>query len=544
MAKPRFEIDCLAVGHNQMRFEEYADAIRSTGERSGAHRDIRLSYYQENGQIITCRDFCNRQLENGVSYDDILSATITTLGSFLEKHGLTFDYINSFQEGRGRLEQLLLQGKITSIAITTTYYVSPYPLLEILGFIRKIDPRVPIIVGGPFIHTQSKLHDAGAFDFLLRQVGADYYVVSDQGETTLVRLLKAIRSGESIADIPNVISRDGRAYRHNVLEQEDNEIADNPTQWGLFAPERQDRPRRMVMKWTAKSCPFSCSFCSFPEHAGTYRYAQPEQVWKELDAIEALGQINSVTFIDDTFNIPPHRFRDLIRGMTERQYSFRWNCNFRCQYATEEIVAAMKEAGCEGVFLGIESGSDTILRNMNKHATVEQYRQGVSLLKGAGIVTHASFIVGFPGETASSVQETAAFIEETGPDFFRTQLWYYDTLTPIHRSADRYGLRNSQFAWSHDTMDADEAADWIDFLHASIGNSIWLPQNDFDFPAIFCLLSRGWTINQIKRSLRAFNEEVSTRLWARNGAPIRPLVRERGWASGPDFNFESVMRDG
>ncbi len=388
--------------------------------------------------------------------------------------------------------------------MTTTYYVAAFPLMEVVEFVRSVNPDVKIIVGGPFIRNQFLLHDRAGFGYLVRQIGADFYIVSDQGEAALVRTLQALKSGKSFDGIDNLIHAEGDSYVAGRMWPEENELASNPVDWRLFF----DTPRKMVMVRTAKSCPFSCSFCSFPKNAGPYRYMDPAEIWKGLDYIESLGCVNSVTFIDDTFNVPPRRFETVLRGLLDRRYSFRWNCNFRCQFATKETVALMKAAGCEGVFLGLESGSDSILKNMNKQTTSQAYRRGLALLKDAGIMTYGSFIVGFPGETEETVIETLRFIEEVQPDFFRTQLWYFDTTTPIQKEAAKYGLKNSHFEWSHNTMTALEAAAWVEHFHRTVENSTWLPQNDFDFPSLFCLTSRGWSTEQVKNALREFNAMV------------------------------------
>lgn len=535
------DIDCLIVGNNQMCFPEYAAALRAMGPKSGAYRDIRPSYYNDGDDVVTCRDFFNRRQRGDVvemSYDDILSATIAYLGTFLHRRGFAFDYVNSFQEGKADLERALRDKRVTTVAITTTYYVSPLPLLEVVEFVRNIDPTVKIIVGGPLIRTQHEIHSAASFQFLLRQIGADFYIVNHQGERALVRLLEAIRSGDSYSGIQNLIYKERGNYVCNSLVREDNALRSNLVDWKLFA--KGTRRRKIVMVRTARSCPFACAFCSFPAQAGAYRHLDPSDIWRVLDQIEALGYVNSVTFIDDTFNVPIERFKQILHGLCEREYSFRWNCNFRCQYATPEIVSLMNQSGCEGVFLGLESGSDTILTNMNKSATASAYARGIKLLRDTAILTYASFIVGFPGETQDTVRETIDFIEEAGPDYFRAQLWYYDTMTPVHQDATKYGLRNSQFEWSHDTMNSEQAADWVYYLHGNINSSVWLPQNDFDFPSLFCLLSRGWTPKEIKAVVRAFNRRV---LLAHRGADAlaegdcldRDLLLDSG------FGFRDVL---
>src|SRR4051794_25207051 len=134
------DIDCLIVGNNQMRFPEYAAVLRAMGPKSGAYRDIRLSYYDDGGDVITCRDYCNRHQRGDdpkMSYDDILSATIASLGTFLHRRGFKFDYVNSFQEGKEDLERALRDNRVKVVAITTTYYVSPQPLLEVVEFVRN-----------------------------------------------------------------------------------------------------------------------------------------------------------------------------------------------------------------------------------------------------------------------------------------------------------------------------------------------------------------------------------------------------------------------
>jgi p-methyltransferase len=143
------------------------------------------------------------------------------------------------------------------------------------------------------------------------------------------------------------------------------------------------------------------------------------------------------------------------------------------------------------VFLGIESGSPAILKNMNKAATVEKYEKGIAMLRQHGILTFGSFITGFPGETEESVRETTDFIRATKPDFYRTQLWYCEPGTPIVQQRDQYGIEGDGFVWNHATMESMEAMDWIERTFLSVEDSVWLPQWSFDFWIIPYLLGKG-----------------------------------------------------
>jgi p-methyltransferase len=172
----------------------------------------------------------------------------------------------------------------------------------------------------------------------------------------------------------------------------------------------------------------------------------------------------------------------------------------------------MAQSGCAGVFLGIESGSPTILVNMNKAATADKYRRGIHQLRDAGILTFASFIIGFPGETIATIQETSSFIEETQPDYYRAQLWYCEPGTPIDRQREKYGIDGEGFVWAHATLDSAEAMNQIEKMFLTIRRSIWLPQWSFDFWIIPYLLGKGITLDQFSQFTRVAQGLLTTEI--------------------------------
>jgi hypothetical protein len=172
----------------------------------------------------------------------------------------------------------------------------------------------------------------------------------------------------------------------------------------------------------------------------------------------------------------------------------------------------MKESGCEGVFLGIESGNNQVLRNMNKQADADKFLEGIALLKEYGIITFGSFIIGFPGETDETVRDTVRLIEESNLDFYRAQLWYCEPITPIWRQREKYGITGSHFEWSHDTMNSKEAGEHIENMFLTVKNSVWLPQYGFNFPNIFHMTNRGIPGEQVKMFLSRFNEGVKEKM--------------------------------
>ena len=493
---------------NDVDFDNYVEMIELMGKNSGAYQDVDLAFIESGGKKYRALDILSTfQDKTGVKrlYHnlDFLWPTIIYLGNYIQKRGFTFDYINLFQLEKHTLKEKLLKEDILTIAITTTLYISAEPILEIIAFIKKYNSKVKIIVGGPFIFNISESMENKAFKSLLNYMGADLYVINSEGEAALVNSLNALKNGSDLNKVPNIAYKNGKEIIITEKYKEKNSIEENCIEYGIFP--KSDIGEFLSLR-TAKSCPFHCAYCSFPKRANKYEYLSVEMIEKELDKIRELGTVSLVTFIDDTFNVPKGRFKEILRMMIRNKYRFKWNSYYRCDHGDDEIIELMKEAGCLGVFLGVESGSDFILEKMNKTSRNKDFRRFIPLLKNAGIITHANLIVGFPGETTDTFKETVELIEDTEPDFFRAQMWYADPITPIWEKKDEYNIQNKGFNWSHYTMDNQTAYRLINEIFLSIKNSIWLPQYGFELWSVFYLLQKGMTLEQIKRFLKGYNQ--------------------------------------
>ncbi len=545
-------LDCIVIGFNEPPFERYEALIRNYGEDSEAYRDLRFSFVDVDDRKLTFVDLLNYACEaNGgppparpFRSCDLPNLAAVYLTNFLRKRGVEADYINLFQFEKDALARMLDQ-KPVCVAITTTFYVINFPVNEMVRFIRERNPDVAIVVGGPLIANYARQADdahaaatvakttaadttsggsqpAVASDELaaaLRDIAADVYVIEGQGELTLLRIVERLKARQSLADVPNLVYVDRGTYVRTPKSAEQNNLDECDIDWLAFA----DRDLgRTIQTRTARSCAFNCAFCNYPGRAGRLSLSHLDTVKRELDAIRAIGDVRHVVFIDDTFNVPLPRFKDLCRLMIQERYPFNWFSYFRCSNSDEEAIDLMAASGCKGVFLGIESGSPTILKNMNKAATVEKYADGISLLKARGILTFASFILGFPGETASTVRQTTEFIETTRPDYYRVQPWYCEPGTPIERSRDRFGIEGEGFVWRHATMDSLEAADHMERMFLTIRQSTWLPQWSFDFWIIPYLLGE-------RLDVRSFGEfmTLANRLLVLEIASMTPAVKAR-----------------
>lgn len=516
--------DCLIIGFKELDFEKYVKMLRQMGTHNGAYRDLNLAFIDYLGKPYRCLDILNHFLESGAEpskpakllhNSDFLWPVITYLGSYLKKRNYTFDYINVFNLEQDALREKLENNDILTIAITTTLYVSVHPVIDIINFIKKYNRKARIIVGGPFIYNLTLTNQPAIVQSMFKYMGADFYVIGSEGEAALAEIIGALKNERPLDTIDNIAYQKDNAFVLTPTVKEDNSLTEEAVDYSLFPPERVGR---FVSLRTAKSCPFACSYCGFHQRAGKYAYMDVGRIEAELNSIRAIGGVTSLTFIDDTLNVPQKRYREFLHMMIKNRYGFKWNAHYRCDHGDEETIALMKEAGCEGVFLGVESGNDLMLQLMNKTSRRSDYLKTIPLLRGAGIWTHANFIVGFPTETDDTVRDTISLIEETKPDTYRAQLWYADPTTPIWKRKDEFGVKGTAFNWTHETMDAGRACDWVEKMFLDIENSLWLPQFGFELWSVFYLQRLGMTREQLKQFMAGFNNRVKQKLKNTPGA--------------------------
>ncbi|MCK9264899.1 MAG: radical SAM protein, partial [Deltaproteobacteria bacterium] len=131
----------------------------------------------------------------------------------------------------------------------------------------------------------------------------------------------------------------------------------------------------------------------------------------EIEQILALG-FTRINIADDLFTASKQRVNALCEEILERDVRFTWSAFARVNTVDREILAVMRKAGCDAISFGIESGNPEMLKRVRKGITVEQAREATRICKEAGITTHASFMVGLPGESPETLGDTARLAQE------------------------------------------------------------------------------------------------------------------------------------
>ena len=514
-------LDCLLIGHNEIPFKQYEGFLRELGEDREVYRDLRYNFIDVVGEgKMHYLDLLNHVWTKARGNADPSDAGPFRLGdvphlasvyltNFLNRRGKRADWINLFESEQERLIERLAENP-RCVGITTTLYVFNEPAKRVVDFVRGHHETVPIVIGGPLIANLARAHEGVELEWHLRNLGADIFVVESQGESTLDRIVQCLIDGGDLGSIPNLLYFDDQGKLHRTdVEAESNDLDEEFISWASF-PEHD--LGGTIQTRTARSCSFNCAFCNYPTRGGKLALADLETVKKELDSMRELGNVKNVMFIDDTFNVPLPRFKKLCELMIREDYGFEWYSYFRCSNSDLECVDLMAEAGCKGAFLGMESGSPSVLAKMNKFATIEKYHEGARWLHSRGIMTFGSFIVGFPGETEETVGETIDFINSSQIDLFRAQLWYCEPGTPVYQQRESVGLEGSGYSWHHDTMDSSFAMEQVERIFWSVTESEWLPKHSFGFWLIPYLAGKGIPFSQFKEWLRHANEMLRMEL--------------------------------
>ena len=269
--------------------------------------------------------------------------------------------------------------------------------------IRKRSPKIKIIIGGP--HTA--IYPEECFD--PKGLGADYVVVGE-GEITLNELASDIEIGKP----------KNRIYRQTNFIQNLDELpfadygaVDINDYYSVLAEETPS-----VTLFTSRGCPFSCAYCDRPALGKGFRPQTAKRVVDEMEHVQNIGA-KEIFFYDDTFSVSMKRVMEICTEYKKRNLKIKWDIRTRVNVVNEDLLLNMKEAGCERIHFGVESGNPRIVRVMNKGTSIKQVEDAFNLCKKYKIKTLAYFMLGNPGETFDDVKDTLEVSRRIKPDFMQ-----------------------------------------------------------------------------------------------------------------------------
>jgi radical SAM superfamily enzyme YgiQ (UPF0313 family) len=302
-----------------------------------------------------------------------------------------------------------------------------------------------IIVGGP--------HPSASPEECLQDNPHIDFAVIGEGERTCIDLIHALSNGgQGLESIPGVafwqngkIITTGHAPRVARLEE-----LPYPA-WRLFPlkkyrthpPYGKDSPYMTLI--TSRGCPFSCSYCSKSVFGQEYLAMSPEAVCRQVQYMTEEFGAREVHFYDDDFTIDMARAEAICDEMLRQKIHVSWSCTTRVDLVNEKLLTKMERSGCWLIAYGVESADPTILENARKGYTFAQVEQAFRLTQKTGIRTLAYFMLGLPGETKETVQETIDFSLKLDPDFVSWGITALYPGSPLYMQAKKSGSLNVRY---------------------------------------------------------------------------------------------------
>jgi len=171
---------------------------------------------------------------------------------------------------------------------------------------------------------------------------------------------------------------------------------------------------------TSRGCPFGCTFCSKSVFGNRLRRNSPRYVIDYLKYLATHWLVKEVFFQDDTFNVDKNWAMSVMEGILNsgmNKIGYKLCLRANEKLLDEEMLATMKKAGVWEVFIGVESGNQGMLDRMGKNLSIEEIERAFRLVRGAGIRTKASFIIGLPGETEQTIMDSVRLWKKIRPDW-------------------------------------------------------------------------------------------------------------------------------
>lgn len=188
---------------------------------------------------------------------------------------------------------------------------------------------------------------------------------------------------------------------------------------------------------TSRGCSGTCNFCVSPAFYGKkIRSMSVERVIQELEIIESMGY-KEVFFRDETFDFYKKRTVEICSEIIKRNINLTWICNSRVGKTDKDTMALMKKAGCHYIKLGVESGVQEVLNNIKKGITTAQTRNTFKIAHEVGLDTHAHIMLGCPGDSSRTINQTIEFVKEIDPSSATFGIFFPCVGTEIYKQLKR-----------------------------------------------------------------------------------------------------------
>jgi len=346
-------------------------------------------------------------------YKKYLNIRIPPLGilyiaAVLEQHGISVEVMDCAAEDSdyGDIAERVREADPFLVGITATTPLIGEALQSAEAVKRAADPY--IVLGGP--HATFMHHD------ILRENRAIDFVIKGEGEYTFLNLYRALRADRDPGAVDGLVFRSGERIVENCDSACIEDLNSLPYPARHLIPKENYRifdtsvPIATVI--CSRGCPMQCSFCaSSALHGRRIRKRSPADVVAEIQHIQETLGISTIAFMDDTFTLIPGWVEEFCSLLIKRGVDITWGCTARVDRIDSDLIGLMKKAGCDTLFIGVESGDQEILDRIKKGTRIDQIKTVFATAHEYGMRTIASIALGLPGETRETAKKSISFVK-------------------------------------------------------------------------------------------------------------------------------------
>jgi radical SAM superfamily enzyme YgiQ (UPF0313 family) len=268
---------------------------------------------------------------------------------------------------------------------------------------KKIAPNIIIVFGGPA--------PTFLYDHLFNVCTALDFIVVSEGEYTFLELVNSLKTGMGTTDDFDEIK--------GLVYQKDNTLVKTATRQPISNLDNLSHPSKYFVYphlSMSRGCPGKCTFCGSPKFWRNQQVRFHSAHWfvNEIEALTKKG-VTHFYISDDTFTMDKERVLELCHLICKKNLKISWNAISRVDYIDDDILLAMRKAGCIQISFGVESGSEKIRKVLGKPTPKEKIKKAFSRTISFGILPRAYFIYGSPGETSKTVKESIELIHDIKP---------------------------------------------------------------------------------------------------------------------------------
>ncbi|HAM39149.1 MAG TPA: B12-binding domain-containing radical SAM protein [Elusimicrobia bacterium] len=295
---------------------------------------------------------------------------------------------------------------------------------KIFKLIREKMPGVKTIIGG---------HHASAIpERTLREEAVDF-VIQGEGYYPTLELLTALKKKQNDFNIKGIWYLENNKIVGNGHSEIITNLDELPfAAWDLLQMEKYKthhwhawdynlRQTNFSLLYTSLGCPFNCDYCSVNVVYGKRgsRFRSAARVVKEIELLVDKYKIQHIELIDDTFTINPKRVEEICDQIISHNLGDKINiwCFARTDTVSEHLMSKMKRAGVNWVFMGFESGSEIVLKDVHKKQTVEQIKKATDIVHNAGIHIGGNYVFGLPNDTHETMRITLDLAKELNTEY-------------------------------------------------------------------------------------------------------------------------------